>query len=102
MKTRTFLIAAIYLRIACGKEDWATSVPGNESGNESGDEPQQETSISFTADIPAFVKGESRATVDNNWTELLNPTVAVEIDGVVKAYTVDLKGKTTQAVRLSL
>lgn len=95
MKTRTFLIAAIYLLIACGKEDGATSVPGNESGNETGDETPQETSISFTADIPAFVKGESRTTVDNNWSELLNPAVAVEIDGVVKAYTVDVKGSLT-------
>lgn len=95
MKTRTFLIAALYLLAACGKEDVPTSVPGNEPGNEPGDDPQQETSISFTADIPAFVKGESRATVDNNWSDLLNPTVAVEIDGVVKAYTVDLKGSMT-------
>lgn len=93
MKTRTFLIAALYLLAACAKDEGADG--SNQPGNETGDETPQETSISFTADIPAFVKGESRATVDNNWSDLLNPTVAVEIDGVVKAYTVDLKGSMT-------
>jgi hypothetical protein len=86
MKTRTFLIAALYLLAACAKDEGADG--SNQPGNETGDETPQETSISFTADIPAFVKGESRTTVDNNWSELLNPAVAVEIDGVVKAYTV--------------
>ena len=93
MKTRTFLIAALYLLAACAKDEGADGP--NQPGNETGDEIPQETSISFTADIPAFVKGESRTTVDNNWSELLNPTVAVEIDGVVKAYTVDVKGSLT-------
>ena len=93
MKTRTFLIAALYLLAACAKDEGADGP--NQPGNETGDETPQETSISFTADIPAFVKGESRTTVDNNWSELLNPTVAVEIDGVVKAYTVDVKGSLT-------
>lgn len=93
MKTRTFLIAALYLLAACAKDEGADGA--NQPGNETGDETPQETSISFTADIPAFVKGESRTTVDNNWSELLNPAVAVEIDGVVKAYTVDLKGSMT-------
>lgn len=95
MKTRTFLIAALYLLTACAKEDAATDNPGNQPGTETGDEAPQETSISFTADIPAFVKGESRTTVDNNWSELVNPAVAVEIDGVVKNYTVDVKGNLT-------
>ena len=93
MKTRTFLIAALYLLVACAKDEGADGA--NQPGNETGDETPQETSISFTADIPAFVKGESRTTVDNNWSELLNPAVAVEIDGVVKAYTVDVKGSLT-------
>lgn len=93
MKTRTFLIAALYLLAACAKDEGADG--SNQPGNETGDETPQETSISFTADIPAFVKGESRTTVDNNWSELLNPAVAVEIDGVVKAYTVDVKGSLT-------
>lgn len=93
MKTRTFLIAALYLLAACAKDEGADGA--NQPGNETGDETPQETSISFTADIPAFVKGESRTTVDNNWSELLNPAVAVEIDGVVKAYTVDVKGSLT-------
>lgn len=93
MKTRTFLIAALYLLAACAKDEGADG--SNQPGNETGDETQQEASISFTADIPAFVKGESRATVDNNWSELPDPTVAVEIDGVVKAYTVDVKGSLT-------
>ena len=93
MKTRTFLIAALYLLAACAKDEGADGP--NQPGNETGDEIPQETSISFTADIPAFVKGESRTTVDNNWSELLNPAVAVEIDGVVKAYTVDVKGSLT-------
>lgn len=95
MKTRTFLIAALYLLAACAKEDGATDGLGNQPGSETGDETLQETSISFTADIPAFVKGESRTTVDNNWSELVNPAVAVEIDGVVKNYTVDVKGNLT-------
>lgn len=93
MKTRTFLIAALYLLAACAKDEGADG--SNQPGNETGDETPQETSISFTADIPAFVKGESRATVDNNWSELPDPTVAVEIDGVVKAYTVDVNGRLT-------
>lgn len=93
MKTRTFLIAALYLLAACAKDEGADGL--NQPGNETGDETPQETSISFTADIPAFVKGESRATVDNNWSELPDPTVAVEIDGVVKAYTVDVNGRLT-------
>ena len=84
---------ALYLLAACAKDEGADGL--NQPGNETGDETQQETSISFTADIPAFVKGESRTTVDNNWSELLNPAVAVEIDGVVKAYTVDVKGSLT-------
>lgn len=95
MKTRTFLIAAFCLLAACAKEEGGTDGPGIQPGDEPGGEPQQEASISFTADIPAFVKGESRATVDNNWSELPDPTVAVEIDGVVKAYTVDVKGSLT-------
>ena len=36
-----------------------------------------------------------RLRVDNNWSELPDPTVAVEIDGVVKAYTVDVNGRLT-------
>lgn len=95
MKTRTFLIAAFCLLAACAKEEGGTDGPGIQPGDEPGGEPQQEASISFTADIPAFVKGESRATVDNNWSELPDPTVAVEIDGVVKAYTVDVNGRLT-------
>ena len=95
MKTRTFLIAAFCLLAACAKEEGGTDGPGTQPGDEPGGEPQQEASISFTADIPAFVKGESRATVDNNWSELPDPTVAVEIDGVVKAYTVDVNGRLT-------
>lgn len=93
MKTRTFLIAALYLLAACAKDEGADGP--NQPGNETGDETPQETSISFTADIPAFVKGESRTTVDNNWSELPDPTVAVEIDGVVKAYAVDVNGRLT-------
>lgn len=93
MKTRTFLIATLYLLAACAKDEGADG--SNQPGNETGDETPQETSISFTADIPAFVKGESRATVDNNWSELPDPTVAVEIDGVVKAYAVDVNGRLT-------
>ena len=97
MKTRTFLIAALYLLAACAKDEGADG--SNQPGNETGDETPQETSISFTADIPAFVKGESRTTVDNNWSELLNPAVAVEIDGVVKAYTVDVYGGTKKRLQ---
>ena len=60
MKTRIFLIAALYLLAACARLKVQRV---NQPGNEPGDETQQETSISFTADIPAFVKGESRTTV---------------------------------------
>ena len=54
MKTRTFLIATLYLLAACAKDEGADE--SNQPGNETGDETPQEASISFTADIPAFVK----------------------------------------------
>ena len=46
MKTRTFLIAALYLLAACAKDEGADG--SNQPGNETGDETPQETSISFT------------------------------------------------------
>lgn len=99
MKTRIFLIAAICALMACSKENGEAPGPGNEpgggSGDGSGNEPDQELAISFTADIPAFVEGGSRATVDNDWKDLKNRTVSVAIDDVVKTYTIDEKGNMT-------
>lgn len=43
MKTRTFLIAALYLLAACAKDEGADG--SNQPGNETGDETPQETSI---------------------------------------------------------
>lgn len=99
MKTRIFLIAAICALMACSKENGEAPGPGNEPGGGSGDgtgnEPDQELAISFTADIPAFVEGNSRATVDNDWKDLKNRTVSVVIDDEVKTYTIDEKGNMT-------
>lgn len=99
MKTRIFLIAAICALMACSKENGEAPGPGNEpgggSGDGSGNEPDQELAISFTADIPAFVEGGSRATVDNDWKDLKNRTVSVVIDDVVKTYTIDEEGNMT-------
>ncbi len=96
MKTRIFLIAAICALMACSKDNGEAPGPGNEpgggSGDGSGNEPDQELAISFTADIPAFVEGGSRATVDNDWKDLKNRTVSVVIDDVVKTYTIDEEG----------
>lgn len=99
MKTRIFLIAAICALMACSKENGEAPGPGNEPGGGSGDgpgnEPDQELAISFTADIPAFVEGNSRATVDNDWKDLKNRRVSVVIDDEVKTYTIDEKGNMT-------
>lgn len=99
MKTRTFLIAAICALMACSEENGEVPGLGNESGGGSGDgsgnEPDQELAISFTADIPAFVEGNSRTTVDNDWKDLKNRTVSVAIDDEVKTYTVDENGNMT-------
>ena len=85
--------------MACSKAKDEVPGPGNESeegsGDGSGNESNEKQVISFTANIPAFMEENSRTTVDNDWKDLENRTIAVEIDGVVKSYTVDENGNMT-------
>lgn len=80
-----FLLAATlaFFLASCGDDDESQDTGGAE--------------VKFTAGfVPMQTSGAStRLTTNDNWAGLADRTVAVEIDGVVKPYTVDEQGNLT-------
>lgn len=84
IKGKYLLTAALALFLAsCGDDDESQGANGAE--------------VKFTAGfVPMQTSGaNTRLTTNDNWAGLADRTVAVEIDGVVKPYTVDEQGNLT-------